>query len=47
MTAFDWLHVLTVAGGIMLGVAGGISLNWTIERALQRYSDRQRGEGET
>lgn len=45
MTAFDWLHVLTVAGGIMLGVAGGISLTWTIERVLQRYSARQRRQG--
>lgn len=45
MTAFDWLHVFTVAGGILIGVAGGISLNWTIERALTRHSARQRGKG--
>lgn len=45
MTAFDWLHVFTVAGGILVGVAGGISLTWTMERTLQRRSARQRGEG--
>ena len=45
MTAFDWLHVFTVAGGILIGVAGGISLNWTIDRALHLRSARQRGKG--
>ena len=45
MTAFDWLHVLTVAGGIMIGVAGGLSLSWALERTLIRYSARQREKG--
>ncbi len=45
MTPFEWLHVATIAGGILVGVAGGISLNWLLERALERYSARQREKG--